>query len=127
MGAVDKYIFKIWISSSNQTHYHYFRNLVKSQKLLSIGLEAPLPFHHNPIRSVPIETSDIGWSDQHALGLRGVDSKPPLPFFAFMGMIFVVCFTLYQYFRNRNKPKKRRTKIRRFLQVLSGNDKPRPV
>jgi len=101
-------------------------NLYKSQKLLSVVVDPPLPYRPaNPFHGNPV--GDIGWGDAAAGGgvpvmdlpqsAGDTETTPHIPVFALLGMVLVACYGMCQWYRNRNRPRRRKNRLRRIIQA----------
>ncbi|XP_050396545.1 membrane-bound transcription factor site-1 protease [Patella vulgata] len=97
-------------------------NLYQPQKLMSVGIEAPLPM----MKKERDELIDIkpGLLPEQPLNGPIVlqESSNVYPILAFIGTGLVVLFLLNQYYQSRSRPKRKRTKprSRKFQQLIYG-------
>lgn len=94
-------------------------NLYKSQKLLSINLDAQLPtWVHNEDTLLDVE-NDYVWSEKVSLPSNDYDIVS-LSRVVFIIVALVILVLAFRYFKFRTKPRKKRsTKLKRLLAALS--------
>ncbi|KAJ8303462.1 hypothetical protein KUTeg_019858 [Tegillarca granosa] len=108
-------------------------NFYQQQKLLSIGLDAPLPIG-NGRRFDDLDVPVLGIKEKPGFPddpqLKGsklisdVDSASVFPVVAFVGTGLVLLFLLNQYYKSKSKPKRKRPRIKKphhiFLESPQG-------
>nr|CAD7458320.1 unnamed protein product [Timema tahoe] len=97
-------------------------NLYKSQKLLSLSLEGPLPnlrdLAPNDISSGAIGEAGVAgvrWGT--GLGDFEEDSLSSWPALLLMALSCTVVFLAYKYYRQRTRPRRKRPRLRRIMAV----------
>lgn len=93
--------------------------MYKSQKLLSINLDAQLPtWVHNEDTLLDVE-NDYVWSEKVSLPSNDYDIVS-LSRVVFIIVALVILVLAFRYFKFRTKPRKKRsTKLKRLLAALS--------
>nr|CAD7257503.1 unnamed protein product [Timema shepardi] len=97
-------------------------NLYKSQKLLSLSLEGPLPNFRD------LAPNDISNGEIGEAGVAGVrwgtglgdfeeDSLSSWPALLLMALSCTVVFLAYKYYRQRTRPRRKRPRLRRIMAV----------
>lgn len=98
-------------------------NLFKAQKLLSIDLEAPLILKPSnvfpPTRHYAVDLN-FPWDMRNRFPLHDANNKPSLPVFALLGILLVLVFMLCHWYKSKNRPRRRRPKLRRLLNAVVG-------
>lgn len=107
-------------------------NLYQQQKLLSTGLDIPIPIgidrHDSELMpNVPGIVKETGVFPQgvdlqmkRANEIQDVDTNNVFPVVAFVATGLVLLFLLNQYYKSRSKPKKRRPRLKKFHQLFTG-------
>nr|CAD7398045.1 unnamed protein product [Timema poppensis] len=101
---------------------HLYSNLYKSQKLLSLSLEGPLP---NLRDLAPNDISNGAIGEAGVAGVRwgtGLgdfeeDSLSSWPALLLMALSCTVVFLAYKYYRQRTRPRRKRPRLRRIMAV----------
>lgn len=95
-------------------------NLYQPQKLLSIGLEPPVPVMNKPGNALPLGIRDspvINW--QSGSGGSVSEGLTVFPAVAFLGTILVVVFLVCHFYKFKfNKPRRKRPKIKKIHHYL---------
>uniref|UniRef100_T1J4A8 Membrane-bound transcription factor site-1 protease n=1 Tax=Strigamia maritima TaxID=126957 RepID=T1J4A8_STRMM len=101
-------------------------NLYKSQKLLSIGLEASLPLkRNNALRPLAAETAVFNWDNSNGGELMTPsDSHSSMPLLALLALFLALVFFVSQYCKQRTKPRRRKPRLRKILQAIQANRTP---
>ena len=104
----------------------FHRNVFKPYKLLSIDPDGPLP-HVDHVDLPVVEVKDIVGPD----GLDQIsgptfvqDRSSVFPVLAFLGTGLVVLFLFNQYYRTRSRPRRKRPRARKLLQLNAGRQVP---
>ena len=99
--------------------------MFKHQKLLSIGLEAPLPLVNNkrePFIPEPFRPGDFPprWdaSRRPSSWFRFADHLTMFPVLAFVGMVLVFGFFLNQLFKRKTRPKRKKPRLKKLQPIL---------
>jgi len=96
-------------------------NLFKSQKLLSVDLDIPLPIKRSnvfpPTRHSAV---DLPWDTVKRVSTLSANAKPSLPVFAFLGILLVLVLMFCSWYKNRHRSRRRRPRLRRFIQAMVG-------
>ncbi|XP_069113191.1 membrane-bound transcription factor site-1 protease-like [Argopecten irradians] len=104
-------------------------NLYQQQKLLSTGLDIPVPpgidrRDGDLMPNIGIVKDSGGFQAdplmKPANQLQDVDSNSVFPVVAFVATGLVILFLLNQYYKSRSKPKKRRPRLKKFHQIFTG-------
>ena len=102
-------------------------NLFRQQKLLSVGLEPPLPIlphgggedGSDPlppgIRDTPL--GGAGSADMMGVSGRLYDSTPVFPTIAFLGMALVLVFLINHFYKNKHKPRRKKVRLKKLPSV----------
>ncbi|XP_076338238.1 uncharacterized protein LOC143240155 [Tachypleus tridentatus] len=86
-------------------------NLYRAQKLLSVGLDVPLPFRQN---GLPHSLSKLPWETQQIVSIHPSDLRSnTLSLFGVFLILVVGMALLNQWLRLGKQPRKRRHRLRR--------------
>ncbi|XP_013785055.1 membrane-bound transcription factor site-1 protease-like [Limulus polyphemus] len=87
-------------------------NLYRAQKLLSVGLDVPLPFRQN---GLPHSLSKLPWETQQTVSIHPSDLRSnTLSLFGVFLILVVGIVLLSQWLRLGKQPRKRRHRLRRI-------------
>lgn len=95
-------------------------NLYQSQKLLSVSIDAALPILPVPIRNNPFQTVDVELMDEPLpVGRRSLSDWPASTQAALVLMTLAALVLFYQFYRNRNRPRRIARKSPRLKRVVA--------
>jgi len=93
-------------------------NLYKQQKLLSIGLEQPIPWMPQiPDSKMAGIQESFGGEDSNPVQSGYLDTPETpgvFPIMAFMGMVLVLVFFVNQLYKSKSKPRRKRPRLKRM-------------
>ena len=90
-------------------------NLYKHQKLLSIGLEPPLPALNKPLAPGIQEQPGFNWETMPGgLPAQARDATPIFPVIAFIGTMLVLLFLINHMYKAQTKPRRKKPRLKKL-------------